>query len=251
MPPVLYTVADRVATLTLNRPEKRNALNAEAIELFLQHLAEAEADPAVRVLVVTGAGDRAFCAGADLAGQTAEGASAFARYAALLKQLTAFPKPTVARVNGFCLAGGMGVMLACDLAIACEDAQFGTPEVNVGIWPMMIGALILRSIHRKHAYELVMLGERWTAAEALQRGVINRVVEADQLDAVVQAVAGQLAAKSPTAMRLGKQAFHATADLPFETAVDLLSERLRALLETPDAAEGLRAFLEKRPPNYG
>ena len=135
--PLIYTVSDYIGTLTINRPEKRNALSAELISLLLARLDEAEADDAVHVLVITGAGEKAFCAGADLGGGV--GGKGTAQYATLLKRLAAFSKPTVAAVKGYCLAGGMGVMLGCDLVLARDDAQFGTPEVNVGLWPMMIG----------------------------------------------------------------------------------------------------------------
>ena len=140
---LLYSVEDHVANIRINREQQRNAITPEAIALFLEYLDMAEKDKDVQVVLITGAGDKAFCTGAQLGeGMSADGQKVFHNYAQLLKRIALFPKPTVARIRGFCLAGGMGFMLACDIAIASDDSQFGTPEVNVGLWPMMIGALI-------------------------------------------------------------------------------------------------------------
>jgi enoyl-CoA hydratase/carnithine racemase len=167
-----------------------------------------------------------------------------------LKRLAGFPKPTVARVNGYCMAGGMGIMLACDMVIACEDAKFGTPEVNVGLFPMMIGALIYRNVLRKKALEMVLTGRRLTAAEALAMGLITRVVPRARLDGEVDELLANLAAKSPSGMKIGKEAFHAMADMPFENAVDYLAGKLAEVAATEDAREGILAFLEKRAPKF-
>ena len=216
---------------------------------MLKALDSAENDPDVRVVLITGAGDRAFCSGADLS--TSFGSdSGFKPYATLIKRINDFPKPTVARVNGYCLAGGMGIMLGCDIVIARDDSVFGTPEVNVGIFPMMIGALIFRNLHRKHAYELTMLGELIDTTKALEWGMINHAVSAEQLDAKVDATCQALASKSPIGMRLGKQAFHTMLEMSFEEGVYYLSEQLGEVLSTDDAAEGIQAFLEKRSPNF-
>ncbi len=248
---LLYSVEHHVATATINRPQNRNAISAEAMDLFLQYLDSAETDPAVRVICLTGAGDRAFCSGADLGHAIGDGMDdAIRTYARLLKRLAGFTKPTVARVNGDCLAGGMGFLLACDIVIAREDARFGTPEVNVGLWPMMIGALIFRNVPRKRAMEMVLLGERVPAPQALQMGLITRCVPSAELDSAVEAVVTALARKSPIGMKLGKAAFYAMADMPFEEAVDYLSSRLGAVISTEDAKEGITAFLEKREPDF-
>lgn len=249
-PHLLYQVRDHVAMLTINRPKKRNALSPQAITLFLEALDQADNNPAVHVVLVTGAGDRAFCSGADLGSSMGGGVSSFDLYASLIKRLAGFPKPTVARVNGYCLAGGMGVMLACDIVIAREDSQFGTPEVNVGIWPMMIGALIFRNLHRKHAFEMCLLGERFNAAQAVEMGMVTRAVSAENLDNDVAQTVAKLAAKSPIGMRLGKEAFYTMADMPYEQAVDYLSGKLAEVLATSDAKEGIAAFMEKRRPNF-
>ena len=165
---VLYRKERETAYLTINREAQRNAITPEAIALFLEYLDRAEADSDVRAVLITGAGEKAFCTGAQLGdGVSAEGEKAFRDYARLLKRLATFPKPTMARVKGYCLAGGMGFMLACDIVIASDDSKFGTPEVNVGLWPMMIGALIFRNVLQKKAMEMILLGERLSAQEAL------------------------------------------------------------------------------------
>jgi enoyl-CoA hydratase/carnithine racemase len=250
-PHLLYAVKDNIATLTINREDRRNAISIETVNLFLQYLDEAEADPAVRVILITGAGEKAFCAGADLGGDPdGQIQAGFESYARLLKRLSGYPKPVVARVNGACMAGGMGFMLACDIVIARNDAQFGTPEVNVGLWPMMIGALIYRNALRKKAMEMVLLGERLTADQAQEMGLITRAVPAERLDDEVNRVSRSLAQKSPIGMKIGKEAFYAMADMPFEEAVDFLSGKIAEVASTEDAKEGIMAFIEKRKPAF-
>jgi enoyl-CoA hydratase/carnithine racemase len=148
------------------------------------------------------------------------------------------------------MAGGMGLMLACDIVIAKNDAKFGTPEVNVGLWPMMIGALIFRNVLRKKAMEMILLGERLTADQALNMGLITRVVQPEELDEEVVQILKSLATKSPIGMKIGKEAFYAAADLPFEEAVDFLSGKIAEVAATEDAREGITAFIEKRKPQF-
>ena len=248
---LLYRIEEGVGYITINREQQRNAITPEALALFHQYLDEAEKDANVRALLVTGAGDKAFCTGAQLsAGVNTGGLDIFASYAGLLNRIVSFPKPTVARVKGFCLAGGMGFMLACDIVIASDDSKFGTPEVNVGLWPMMIGALIFRNVLQKKAMEMILLGERMTAQEALAMGLITRVVPAAGLDDEVKKVLGILTAKSPIGMRIGKQAFYAAANLPLKDALGFLAEKIKEVAGTDDAKEGITAFIEKRPPNF-
>jgi enoyl-CoA hydratase/carnithine racemase len=250
-PHLLYRVKDNVATLTINREARRNAISVETIKLFLQYLDQVEKDAGMRVILITGAGEKAFCAGADLGGEPGGRAEeGFKIYARLLKRLSGFPKPVVARVNGACMAGGMGFMLACDIVIARNDAQFGTPEVNVGLWPMMIGALIYRNVLRKKAMEMVLLGERLTADQALEMGLITRAVPPDKLDDEIKGVLRNLTQKSPIGMKIGKEAFYAMADMPFEDAVDFLSKKIAEIAATEDAREGIMAFIEKRKPVF-
>lgn len=248
---LLYSVEKNVARLTINREAQRNAISLEAIELFFKCLDEAEKDDNIRAILITGSGDKAFCSGADLGG-AADGKiqQGFKSYAELLTRLSGSPKPVVARINGACMAGGMGLMLACDIVIAKNDAKFGTPEVNVGLWPMMIGALIFRNVLRKKAMEMILLGERLTADQALNMGLITRVVLPEALDEEVTQILKTLAAKSPIGMRIGKEAFYAMADMPFEEAVDFLSGKIAEVAATEDAIEGITAFIEKRKPKF-
>jgi enoyl-CoA hydratase/carnithine racemase len=248
---LLYRVAAKVAHFTINREQQRNALSADAVSLFLKYLDQAEKDENVSVILVTASGDKAFCSGADLAdatgGELAQGVRSYAR---LLKRLTGYPKPVVAKVNGYCLAGGLGIMLACDIVIARNDAKFGTPEVKVGLFPMMIGALIYRNVLRKKAMQMVLLGETLSAAQAQEMGLITRAVAPQKLEAAVAETLERLADKSPIGMKIGKQAYYAMADMPFEDAVDFLSEKIMDVAATADAKEGISAFIEKRKPVF-
>ncbi|MCG8633324.1 MAG: enoyl-CoA hydratase-related protein [Desulfobacterales bacterium] len=249
-----YETEGHIARITIDRGKQGNTITGEAISLFLEYLDRAEADPALRVVCLTAAGDRIFCSGADLGSamqaEAGEKQKLFNKYARLLARITEFPKPTLARVNGHCLAGGTGFMLACDLVIAREDALFGTPEVNVGLFPMMIGALIFRNVLRKKAMEMILLGEKMTAAQALETGLVTRVYPKDSFSAGVDAVLESLAGKSPVGLRMGKEAFNACEGLGLEPALSRLAEALQGVAATKDAAEGIAAFIEKRPPVF-
>lgn len=248
---ILYEVRGASAFIAINRPEHRNALDAGTIEDFHGVLDAAGTDERVRVLVVSGAGDKAFCTGAQLQAEMGgSGASVFGRFASLLFRIATFPKPTVARVKGYCLAGGMGVMLACDVVIASDDAVFGTPEVNVGLWPMMIGALIFRNVPRKKAMDMILSGRRILAQEALAMGLVSRVVPPETLDTQVDALAEELASKSPIGIRIGKEAFHASEGMGLEEALMFLSTKIAEVASTEDAREGILAFMEKRTPVF-
>jgi enoyl-CoA hydratase/carnithine racemase len=250
---LLYEVENHVATITINREANRNAISPQALTLFHEYLDQAQADEAVRVVCITGAGEKAFCSGADLAGSLggdSDSQALFNLYARLISRLAVYPKPTVARVNGYCLAGGTGFMLGCDIVIAKASAKFGTPEVNVGLFPMMIGALIFRNVPRKKAMEMIMLGEKLTADQALDMGLITRAVPDTDFDNVVREVLAALAGKSPIGMRLGKAAFAAVEEMPLEEAVLHLGGKLAEVAATEDAREGIMAFLEKRKPQF-
>jgi len=251
---LLYRVQNDVAYFTINREAKRNSISREVIDLCMEYLYKAEQDDKVRVVCVTGAGDRAFCSGADLGGSLVEdaleGSNRFHNYANLLKRIASFPKPTVAKVNGYCLAGGMGFMLACDIVIAAEHSKFGTPEVNVGLWPMMIGALIFRNVTRKKAVEMILLGEKIIASDAERMGLITRVAPADKLDEAVSDVLTKLSKKSPIGMKIGKEAFYKADDMFFEEALDFLADKLGDVASTEDAVEGITAFIQKRDPVF-
>ncbi|MCB9529897.1 MAG: enoyl-CoA hydratase/isomerase family protein [Myxococcales bacterium] len=254
---VKCTASAGVVTLTLDRPARRNALSAELITALRAALAAADADREARAIVITGAGDRAFCAGGDLAGGMTGGGEGFpARiaekglFAELITDLRGLGKPVVARVGGDAFGGGVGLMLACDLVIAADDVRIGLPEIEVGLWPMMVTTLLVRHVGPKTALELMMLGEKHTAAAAQAMGLVNRVVPREALDAEVARVAGKLAARSPAVLAMGRRAFYETADLPVEAALPVLRDRLvlNTLLE--DAAEGVMAFMAKRDPQW-
>ncbi len=254
-PEVLYGVDGPVATATLHRPERRNALTWAMLAHLRAVLAQAKADPDVRVLVLTGAGEAAFCAGADLEGMAAgasplelhDGRGALAR---VFEDLWSLGKPTIAKVRGHCLAGGFGLALSCDLVLAAADATFATPEVDVGLWPFMASVPLCRSMPPKKALELMLTGRRVGAAEADRLGFVTRVVPAADLDAATTDLAATLAAKSPTAVRLGRDAFYRVWDAGASEALTALHPLLSVLVETDDAREGLAAFAERRPPRF-
>lgn len=252
---LLYQAQNHVARITINREEKRNSISTDTISLFHEYLERAEQDQDIRVILITGTGDRAFCSGADLSGtgmtdESKQVSDPVQNYADLLKRLARFSKPTVARVNGSCVAGGTGFMLACDIVIASNTAKFGTPEVNVGLFPMMIGALIFRNVLRKKAMEMVLLGEKLTAEEALEMGMVTRVVEPEKLDDETEKVLSTLIKKSPAGMKIGKEAFYKMENMPFEEALDFLSQKLKEVGSTEDAIEGITAYIEKREPDF-
>jgi enoyl-CoA hydratase/carnithine racemase len=250
---LLYEVAEGVARVTINRPERRNALSWALVTELRRAFATAKADPEVRVCVLTGAGDKAFCAGADLS-EMAAGASfldlhdARGELAGLLRDLYELGKPTIARVRGYALAGGFGLALTCDLVVAADDAVFGVPEVDVGLWPHLVTVPLIRSMPPKVALELMMTGRRVDAAEATRIGFVTRVVPVADLDDTVGELAGTLAAKSPAALRLGRDAFYAVWDQDVATSLRLLHPLLTLTATTEDAAEGIAAFEQRRPP---
>ena len=250
-----YEVGDGVALLTIDRPGRRNALSWTVIQGLRDRVADAKADPEVKVLVLTGAGDKAFCAGADLTGMRAEAGYAAVHddrgeLARLFDDLWNLGKPTIARVRGYCLAGGLGLALSCDLVVAADDAVFGTPEIDVGLWPYMITVPLCRSMPPKRALELMMTGRRIDAAEADHLGFVTRVVPVDELDASVDELAATLASKSPSVMKLGRDSFYAVWDQSAADALRLLHPMLTVTTELEDAQEGIAAFIEKRPPRW-
>jgi enoyl-CoA hydratase/carnithine racemase len=252
---VLYETLDGVATVTLNRPERRNALSTTLLRELLTALGAARDDPEVRVVILTGAGDRAFCAGADLGG-IAAGAAPIElheerrHFIEVFTLITRMGKPVIGCINGHALAGGLGLALSCDLLVAADTATFGTPEINVGLWPMMVMAIIGRNLPPKRAMELYMTGERIDAKTALSWGLVNRVVPLAEVRRVAWELARGLTEKSPLLMRLGRDAYFAIADLDFESALTVLHSQLTVLTLSEDAAEGTRAFLEKRRPDF-
>lgn len=255
MTKVRYEVQDRVAYLTLDHPEARNALSDELLDDLIAAFLEARADETVRVAVLTSSHERVFSAGGDLkafAGQTPtiEKYAGLDRFPRLFSLIGGLGKPVVCAANGDVLAGAFGLALACDLIIAKESIRFGCPEINVGVFPFMISALIYRNVGRLKANELMMLGEPISAAEALELGIVNRVVAEADFDATVRDWARRLAEKSPLLMRLGKDAINATRDLSLPEALSALQAQLALAFTTEDIVEGVAAFREKRAPHW-
>jgi enoyl-CoA hydratase len=252
---IRYEVRDGVATVTLDSPENRNALSNELLDELIEAFQAARDDEAVRSVVLTSSHEKVFSAGASLDQFAAEvplvhkhfGTERFPR---LFQNIMQLGKPTLCAANGHVLAGALGLALACDLIVAKESATFGTPEINVGVFPFMIMSLIYRNVPRKKANELLLLGERISAAEALEIGIVNRVVPDADFDEAVADWAGKLASKSPVLMKLGKDAMYRQLDMPFEDALDFLRSQLSIAFTTEDIQEGVKAFFEKREPNW-
>lgn len=257
---VLRHLEDGVLTLTINRPERRNAMSWAVVEGLRRAVVDARVDPDIRVVVLTGAGDAAFCAGADLGGMGHDAGGSGpgfldvhesrGRLVGLFEALWHVGKPTVARVQGWAMAGGFGLALACDLVVASDRARFGAPEVNVGLWPYMITVPMVRSMAPKQALELMMTGRVVDAAEGQRIGFVTRVAPHDQLDAAVGELTATLASKSPAVMRLGREAFYAVWDMAAPQALAHLHAMLTLANQTEDAAEGIAAFMDKRPPQW-
>ena len=260
VPPRLEVVDVRleghVATVALNQPEKRNPLSAAMIRDLLAALDWTREEPEVRVVVLTGAGEKAFCSGADLGSSFDAGEGEIERHhgrrgiADLFSRMRELGKPIIGRINGHALAGGFGLACACDLLVASDAATFGTPEINVGVWPMMISAVLTRNLPRKMVLEMLLLGDRWTAEQMRERGLVTRVVPAADLDRTVGELAEHLAKKSPAVMRLGRDSFYAMEDMDFAAALEYLRGQLTLVTLTEDAREGIRAFFEKREPEF-
>lgn len=252
---VTYSVADAIARITIDREEKRNALNLDVMRELRAAFADARADDDVRCVVLTGAGDKAFCAGADLGGFTPEQSKVEQHalrgtLADLFEDMRRLGKPIVARANGHALAGGFGLMCACDLAVGVDSAGFGMPEVKMGLWPFIITAVVRPKIGEARTLDLMMTGRRIDAATAMEWGALNHVVPASDLDATVDELATTLASYSPLTMRMGKDSFYGSAGLPLRAQLDYLHAQLGLLTQSEDVVEGVSAFFEKRAPRW-
>jgi enoyl-CoA hydratase/carnithine racemase len=250
-----YDVADGVATIALDQPETRNALSDELLDELIAAFEAARDDDAVRCVVLTSTHEKVFCSGGNLSGFAADVPlvlkhQATDRFPRLFQLIGQLGKPSLCAANGHVLAGGLGLALACDLVIAREGATFGTPEINVGVFPFMIMALIYRNVPRKKTNELLLLGERIDAHEAERIGLVNKVVPAQEFDAAVADWAKRLASKSPVLMRLGKDAMYRQQDMAFAEALEYLHHNLTLAFATDDIQEGVRAFFEKREPQW-
>jgi methylglutaconyl-CoA hydratase len=238
--------------ITINRPEKRNALNAEVIAGIANGYRAAHEDSDVRVIVLTGAGDKAFCAGADLQHSGAAFAMDFSKpnadYADLLRLSQNATKPAIARVGGVCMAGGMGLLCMTDMAVAAEHVIFGLPEVKVGVFPMQVLSLLQSIAPPRLVSEWALTGEPFDAKAAMAAGLLNHVVPSAELDAKIDWLIGRIVDKSPTAIRRGKYAMRAIASMSFDESIAYTESQIAILAMTEDAKEGLKAFAEKRKP---
>jgi enoyl-CoA hydratase len=251
---VIYEVRNRVGWITINRQEARNSIS-EGVLAALNHLIDGAAEDAeTSAFVISGAGGKAFCAGADM-GNTFAGKQSFlemhegnGKFAKLLAKMNQCKKPILAAVEGYCLAGGMGLCLSCDLVIASDDSTFGCPEIKRGIWPFIVSALLIRNVGRKKALELCMTGDFISAKEAERIGMINRVVPKGEFRSRVEEMAEKLASYSPATMGLGKSSFYQIGDMEFDAALEFLKSQLTINTQLEDLKEGITAFMEKRTP---
>ncbi|MDK1019522.1 MAG: enoyl-CoA hydratase-related protein [Actinomycetota bacterium] len=251
---ISYNVTNAVATVTIDDPERRNPLSIATMADLTDAVRAAGSDDEVRVVVLTGAGDRAFSAGGDLSGGFVDSPlpdhQSRGILADLFRAMRSNPKPIVGRINGLALGGGFGVAAACDITIAAEHARFGTPEINLGLWPMMISTVLLPLAPRKQLLEMMLVGRIIDAAQALELGIVTSVVPSAELDAAVDDIVATLVAKSAAALALGKSSFYAMEGMDIDTALDYLHIGLTAVSFTEDAEEGVKAFLEKRPAEW-
>jgi methylglutaconyl-CoA hydratase len=240
--------------ITINRPEKRNALNGDVIAGIAKGYRDAHDDKDVRVIVLTGAGDKAFCAGADLQNTAGAFAADFSKpngdYADLLRLSQNATKPAIARVGGVCMAGGMGLLCMTDMAVAADHAIFGLPEVKVGVFPMQVMALLQSIAPRRLVNEWALTGEPFDAKTAQAAGLLNYVVPVAELQGKVDWLIGRIVDKSPTAIRRGKYAMRAIASMSFDESIAYTESQIALLAMTKDAKEGLKAFAEKRKPSW-
>lgn len=237
--------------ITINRPDKRNAINKDVVAGIREGYRQAHADADVRVIVLTAAGEKAFCAGGDMqpgAGFAFDLSQPNIDYADMLREAQNATLPSIARINGVCMAGGLGLLCMTDMAIAADNALFGLPEVKIGLFPMQVLSLLQAMAPRRLVREWCLTGEPFSAAEAKEGGLLNYVVPAAELDAKTQWLVDRLATKSPTALRRGKYAMRALASMSFDEGIAYTESQIALLAMTEDAKEGLASFNEKRKP---
>lgn len=251
---LLVERAGRILRLTLNRPERRNAMDDRLMIALAREFRAAASDREIRVVILTGAGDRAFCSGADLNPQAGtfgfDYSEPVTTFAEMLRAARRVTVPVIGRINGHCLAGGMGLLAICDMAVATDTATFGLPEVKVGVFPMQVAAVLQSMIPPRKFAEMCFTGEAIGAEEAFAIGLLNYVTAPEDLDDKVAWLAGRVIDKSPTAIRRGKHALAGMQGLSAEQAIAFMEAQVGLLPLTEDAREGLAAFAEKRPPDW-
>ncbi|MBT3982729.1 MAG: enoyl-CoA hydratase/isomerase family protein [Bacteriovoracaceae bacterium] len=250
---LLVKVENKIATLTINREKKQNSLSEEVLDLLSCSLDEFENSSKVRVIVITGAGEKAFCSGADISGfkNPKDIAKVNKKFARLLTRLTTYPKATLSRVNGLCMGGGIGLMLACDISLSHHACIFCTPEVNIGVFPLMISSLIFENVKsKKIANDMILSGRRISGVQAYEYGLLSQIYPSDDFESEVEKYITELSKKSSQIISFGKSSMAKVAGLPFDQAVIELSGALSEMITLEDAKEGVRAFMEKRPPNF-
>jgi enoyl-CoA hydratase/carnithine racemase len=250
-------VQDKVGTIVLNREDKRNAISPVMMNELLDAFRKYDEDPNVVAIVLTGAGSKVFCSGADIGESIAAGASFIERheeqrkFAGLFKIIKDLKKPLIGRINGHAMGGGLGLACACDIVITADDCKFGTPEANIGLFPYVIMATLIRATTApKRLLEMMLAGERIDAREAFELGLVNHVVPRKELDARVEEITGKLVNKSPATLRLGRRAFYTMRDMEYEKALEYLSSMLAINTMAEDVAEGIASFMEKREPEW-
>jgi len=245
----LYELRGDIAWITLNQPEKRNALTDEIVAGLLGHLTTAIHDPRVRAIVITGAGT-AFCAGADLkSGGVAAGAGENP-FVTVMKTIWEAPKPVIARINGHAFGGGVGLAAACDLTVAADTAMFSFSEVRVGVIPAMISVVVIPKLGIQNAMWLFLTGERFSARRAIELGLVHRAVPASELDAAVEEIIGLVRLGGPNAIREAKQLVRRIPTLSMDEGFRYTAKKIGELFASEEAAEGMQAFLEKRKPRW-
>lgn len=253
-PPILYRIEDGIAWVTLNEPEKSNRLSYQAMVQLAQRVEEAGEDRQVKVIVVTGSGDKAFCAGANLdefeQPSILAGKRHLDAYAMICRVFQHITKPSVAMINGYAMGGGCGLAMLPTFSVAIDDAIFACPEINLGIWPMMVMAILFRTVGRKKALEFICLGQSIDGKEAERIGMVTRAVPRNKLRGYVLELCDKLKSKSPNILRIGLEAFHNTVDMEYNKAVSYLRDMAVIVSNTPDSKEGIRAFIEKRKPSW-
>jgi enoyl-CoA hydratase/carnithine racemase len=251
---VLVEDHDNIRTLTINREQVRNALNNDVLSAMAEAIQDARQYPELRAIIITGAGTSTFCAGGDLKPDSKtfgyDHAIPTTAYANMLRAAHGCDLPLIARVNGHCMAGGIGLLAMCDMAIASDAARFGLPEVKIGMFPMQVAALLQHMMPSRKFAELCITGEPFTAHEALDLGLINYITPLPELDKRVEWLVGRIIDKSPTAIRRGKYALRATRDMTIEQAIAFMENQIGVLALTEDSKEGISAFNERRPARW-